>query len=126
MANIIESNIETAINGLEAVQKVKQAHFEGNYTYGLIFMDCSMPIMDGYESTDLIRQFNKNHKIQQPKIIACTGHTEQEFVKKAWRYQMDEIIPKPANVEAIKELLQEMIYPNANLNWNKLLTVNQE
>ena len=101
MVKIIEQNIEKAHNGLKAFEKVKQAHLDG-YSYGLIFMDCSMPIMDGYESSDLIRRYYKTHNIHQPKIIACTGHTEGEYIKKAWRYQMDEIIQKPTNMEVIK------------------------
>jgi len=37
-------------------------------------MDLSMPIMDGYQASDKIRAFVKNKKMQQPMIIACTGH----------------------------------------------------
>ena len=42
-------------------------------------------------------------------IIACTGHTEDEYIKKAWVYQMDEVLPKPTNVAVIKQILEEMI-----------------
>ena len=42
-------------------------------------------------------------------IIACTGHTEMEYIKKAWIHQMDEVIPKPTNVQVIKEILKEII-----------------
>jgi CheY-like chemotaxis protein len=31
-------------------------------------------------------------------IVACTGHTEQEYIKKAWANQMDELVPKPINL----------------------------
>ena len=75
-----------------------------------------MPIMDGYESTDLIRKYHRMHKISQPNIIACTGHTEEEYIKKAWRYQMDEIIPKPASIDVMKEVLTEMISFNSSPN----------
>ena len=44
--------------------------------YDLIFMDCNMPVKDGYESTLGIRQFLFEHKIKQPIISAVTGHTE--------------------------------------------------
>ena len=47
-------------------------------------MDCSMPIMNGYEATDAIRAFVENKNFLQPLIVACTGHTEEEFIKKAW------------------------------------------
>lgn len=42
-------------------------------------------------------------------IVACTGHTEDEYIQKAWRYQMDEVVAKPANIEVIKTILKEMI-----------------
>ena len=39
-------------------------------------MDCSMPIMDGYEIKEKIREFYDKNKIDQPMIVACTSHTE--------------------------------------------------
>ena len=65
-------------------------------------MDCSMPIMNGYEASDAIRSFIRNKNFLQPMIVACTGHTEQEYIKKAWVHQMDEVVAKPMNVEVIK------------------------
>ena len=71
------------------------------YVYGLILMDCSMPIMDGFESTDEIREFYRLNQISQPMIVACTGHCEPLYIEKAWRHQMDELIPKPLKQEVI-------------------------
>ncbi len=45
----------------------------------------------------------------QPYIVACTGHTEQGFIKKGWDNQMDEVLPKPARVEVMAEILKECI-----------------
>ena len=42
-------------------------------------------------------------------IVACTGHTEEEFVKKAWKYQMDEFLMKPTSLEVLQSILQEML-----------------
>ena len=106
---MFEGIIDKANNGLEAVKLVKKALYDGKYSYGLVLMDCSMPIMDGYEASDRIRDFLKKHGIRQPMIVACTGHTEEEYILKAWRYQMDEVLPKPANIEVIKQLMTEMI-----------------
>ena len=49
-------------------------------------MDCSMPVMSGYDATEAIRTFVKSKRILQPMIIACTGHTEEEYIKKAWAH----------------------------------------
>ena len=68
-----------------------------------------MPIMDGYEASDKIRNYQRVNFLQQPMIVACTGHSEDEYVKKAWRHQMDEVIAKPANIEVIRCLLKETI-----------------
>ena len=65
-------------------------------------MDCSMPIMNGYDASDAIRQYVKDRNFMQPMIVACTGHTEDEYIKKAWEHLMDEIVPKPTNVEIIR------------------------
>ncbi len=72
-------------------------------------MDCSMPIMDGNTAADKIRKFVKSVNLEQPMIVALTGHTEEEYIKKAWIHQMDEVIPKPTNVQIIKEILKEII-----------------
>jgi CheY-like chemotaxis protein len=42
-------------------------------------------------------------------IVACTGHTEDEYINKAFTHQMDEVIPKPTNIFIIKEILKELI-----------------
>ena len=56
-----------------------------------------MPVLDGYEACDQIRNFYRENNILQPMVVACTGHTEEEYVQKAWRHQMDEILPKPVD-----------------------------
>ena len=42
-------------------------------------------------------------------IIACTGHVEEEFIKKAWQKKIDEIIPKPVNIDILKEIINSII-----------------
>ena len=52
--------VDKAVNGKVAVNMVKKAYNDKQFSYGLIFMDCSMPIMNGYEATDSIRSFIKS------------------------------------------------------------------
>ena len=42
-------------------------------------------------------------------IIACTGHTEEMYINKAWQSQMDEVLAKPARQETIISLLKEIL-----------------
>ena len=44
--------VETKMNGREAVDKIKEAYIAGNNEYALILMDCSMPVLDGYQACD--------------------------------------------------------------------------
>ena len=63
----INSIIDKAHNGEEALKLVKLANESSSngkeYCYGLIFMDCSMPIMDGYEASDEIRSYLKLNRL---------------------------------------------------------------
>lgn len=49
--------IDRAYNGLEALTKVKDGIEKGTHTYGLIFTDISMPVMDGFEFTEEVRNY---------------------------------------------------------------------
>lgn len=105
----LEGMIDTANNGKEAFEAVKLAYLEGKSQYCLILMDCSMPIMDGYDASTAISQYLQNRAAQVPMIVACTGHVEQEYVAKAWSHKMDEVIPKPVSSANIEIVLEELI-----------------
>ena len=68
-----------------------------------------MPIMDGFEASELIRSFVTSNNLFQPWIIACTGHNENEYILKAWRHSIDEVLPKPTNLNILKEIMNEII-----------------
>lgn len=53
---------DRAINGQDALEMVEKAWAQG-YAYGLIFMDCNMPIMDGYDSAKCIREFYQEKRV---------------------------------------------------------------
>lgn len=71
--------------------------------YDIIFMDCQMPVMDGYESTEKIRtaEGNKKHNV----IIAMTANAMEGDRNKCIEAGMDDYISKPINFEAILNMI---------------------
>ena len=105
----ILKRVDTRYDGRQAVDAIKDAFTQGKHQYALILMDCNMPVLDGYEASNQIKNHQKNRSGLNPYIVACTGHVEPEFITKAWANQMDEVIAKPMSVERIEGLLQEMV-----------------
>jgi len=70
-----------------------------------------MPFMDGYKATKRIRKLYNNidvSKEYQPKIIAITGHVENEYVEKAIQCGMDKVYCKPLPIKEFGQLLMDM------------------
>ncbi|WP_274878841.1 ATP-binding protein [Vibrio harveyi] len=81
-------------NGLEALDAVKEKDYE------LIFMDCRMPEMDGYEATVQLRE-NGFHR----PIIALTAGTILEERQKCVESGMDDILTKPYTAADIEQMM---------------------
>ncbi|ORX90457.1 hypothetical protein K493DRAFT_380738 [Basidiobolus meristosporus CBS 931.73] len=76
--------IQCVDNGLLAVEACKQSEFT------VIFMDCQMPIMDGYEATTQIRRFN-----QWTPIIAISANNIKTDVDRCFQVGMTAYLSKP-------------------------------
>ena len=64
-------------------------------------MDCNMTFMDGYETTSRIRDMVYRKGILQPIITAVTGHTEQQYLMKAFNNGMNQVLSKPINIQIL-------------------------
>jgi len=87
------SDIEIVNNGREAVDKIIQ---DKGY-YDLVFMDCEMPVMDGYEAVINIREAERAENLPPLKVVALTAHALDEYRKKAFDSGMDDHLTKPIN-----------------------------
>ncbi len=74
----ISNIIDFAHNGQEAYNLVKKASKANSYC--LIFMDLSMPVMDGFEASIKIRNYLSERNLDQPMICAVTGHCEEDYI----------------------------------------------
>jgi signal transduction histidine kinase/ActR/RegA family two-component response regulator len=92
--------VDIAENGEVVIEKLQTTH------YDLIFMDCQMPEMDGFEATKHIRQNeHKTHSI----IVAMTANALQGDREKCIEAGMDDYISKPIRVSEIKHILQKYL-----------------
>lgn len=79
----------TAENGEEAVNAFKRSPFD------LVFMDIEMPLMDGYEATRYLRQWEKEQELDSTPIIALTAHAFVRFRKKCMDAGCSDYLTKP-------------------------------
>jgi len=89
------NNITIANNGLDVLNKLEKN------SYSVIFMDCEMPEMDGYETTRHIRQKYKKHI----PIVAMTAHALQGDKEKCLEAGMDDYIAKPIDRNELTRIL---------------------
>jgi len=97
--------VDVAANGREVIDML------GRTAYDLVFMDCHMPEMDGYEATASIRRAEKEGGTRLP-IVAMTANAMQGDREKCLAAGMDDYIPKPIRREAIQEMLRKWIPAN--------------
>jgi signal transduction histidine kinase/CheY-like chemotaxis protein len=91
--------VDAVSDGLEAVTAVKEQSFD------LLFMDCQMPNMDGYQATQVLRQMEKQqHKTSLP-IIAMTAHTQPGDREKCLEAGMDDYLGKPFTLRQVSTML---------------------
>ncbi|MDG1750673.1 MAG: transporter substrate-binding domain-containing protein [Thalassotalea sp.] len=95
--------VDIAANGQEALDSLSNTLFD------MVFMDCQMPVMDGYEATKLIRQ--KESKVLNNKvpIVAMTANSMQGDQDKCISVGMDDFISKPINPNKVQEALNRWL-----------------
>lgn len=91
-----------AENGELAVQLYREIQPD------LILMDVSMPKMDGYEATARIREIQQQMGCAVP-IIGVTAHAFEEDKRRCLQSGMDDHLPKPLGLEALRNALEHWI-----------------
>ena len=92
-------SVTPAGNGKEALEMVMNQDFD------LIFMDCLMPEMDGFEATGNIRKYEEDNNIKKNIIIALTANAMKGDKEKCLESGMDDYLSKPIKAEIIGESL---------------------
>lgn len=98
---------DVAGNGEEALKAYEQRD------YNIIFMDCQMPVMDGYDAARAIRALEKSDR--HTPIIALTAYASEEDRAKCMEAGMDDYIIKPIEISKLQQLLDKY-FKEANVD----------
>ena len=90
-------------SGMEAVKALSESQ------YDLVFMDCQMPEMDGFEATAIIRDKFSGGLCNSIPIIAMTAHAMKGDREKCINSGMDDYISKPIKTSEISAILMKWL-----------------
>lgn len=91
-------------NGIETLS----IYGEKDATFDVVFMDCEMPEMDGFEATRKIRDFETQLGKKRIPIIALTAHVESDHRQRVFDVGMDYYLSKPITYKKLHEALVSM------------------
>jgi len=93
--------VDIAENGKVAVELSQSEN------YGLVLMDCQMPVMDGFEATRAIRDVKGPN--QNIPIIALTANVVCGVNGDCIEAGMNDILNKPVQLEQMKDMLEKWL-----------------
>lgn len=93
---------DMAVGGIEALEMIQQ--HDGRYD--LILMDIEMPIKDGYQTTEQIREYEKKNDLDPSRIVAVSAHPMKESRGKALIAGMDDFLSKPIDQNILIDILK--------------------
>lgn len=110
---------DCAANGQEALDLLASS------PYDLVLMDCQMPVLDGYETTQKLREIEGGDR--HTFIIALTAHVMPGEREKCLAAGMDDYLSKPVDLDALAGALKKYELENVRLENNaEVTTINLE
>lgn len=93
-------------SGLECLEYIKRHSIHEN-CLKIVILDYEMIDMKGTQVARQIQEMKTNNLISKvPVMIACTGHTGQEYINECKEAGMVDFIPKPTSLEELKKKMQ--------------------
>jgi signal transduction histidine kinase/ligand-binding sensor domain-containing protein/CheY-like chemotaxis protein/HPt (histidine-containing phosphotransfer) domain-containing protein len=100
MLQILDFDVDLAENGAIALEKFKSG------SHILIFMDCQMPVLDGFAATKKIREFEQSNSLSPIPIIALTAGIGKEDRQRCIEAGMDGYLTKPFSMSELSESIR--------------------
>ena len=105
------ADVTKAWNGQEAVELFKNS---ASGELDVILMDIMMPVMNGYEATQMIRSLDREDAKTIP-IIAMTANAFTEDRIRAKEAGMNEHVAKPVDVEVLVKVIHKLVEDTADI-----------
>ncbi len=99
---------QTASDGAQALQLL----MDGQSSFDVVFMDCEMPVMDGYTAIQRLREWEKAEQRTPAFVCGASAHALPEYRERAITAGMNQFITKPLRIEDIQQILL-MVAPKA-------------
>lgn len=113
LAQKIGFKCDQAFNGKAAIQKVLlrcQRKCGGNcQPYAVIFMDCTMPVMDGFDASKILTDKMASGEIPYMTIVACTALETDSIKKKAELSGMKVFCLKPLSKDRVQMIVEKYL-----------------
>lgn len=87
--------VDTATNGRQAMDLFESGK------YSVVLIDCQMPVMDGFEATQLMREKEAKQASQPALVVALTANATNGVTETCLAYGMDAVIIKPFPPETL-------------------------
>lgn len=103
LLNLYGVDVVVAENGQKAVEEAQSTKFD------MIFMDCQMPVMDGYEATRTIRQLTDGQTSADVAIVALSANAMKGDEDDCFAAGMNDHIAKPISQEKLVAILTKWL-----------------
>ena len=92
--------VDIALDGREALQKTK------THDYDIVFMDCYMPLMDGFQATQRIR---RSPRTEDLPVVALTASVTEEDRARCLEAGMNDTVGKPIRISMLAKALERWV-----------------
>lgn len=102
--------VTSVTDGKKAIEAARKGDFD------IVFLDCQMPVMDGYEAARILRKMMARGEIRRVPIVALTANALKGDREKCLQAGMDEFLPKPMHLQSLNDALVRLL-ENPEFAW---------